>query len=123
MHIARKTLARGDPEIFVDTIDLLNVPASALAHIVAGAELEHRRLPGGGSRITLRQCRLSNSVISQAIYEPAVLVNGMFAPNAITVSAMLFPHEATILNGSKIRLGTIQFCSEGAEVCYRTWPD
>ena len=122
MRIARKTLARVDPEIFVDTIDLLDVPASALAHIVAGAELEHRRLPGGGSRITLRQGRLANSVISQGIYEPAVLVNGMFAPNAVTVSAMLFQDEATILNGSKIRLGTIQFCTERAEVCYRAWP-
>jgi AraC-like DNA-binding protein len=123
MRKARKTLANCVPEIFVDTINLQDVPASALAHVVAGAELEHRRLPGGGCRITLRQCRLPNSLVSQGSYEPAVLVNGMFAPNAVTVSAMLFQDEATILNGSKIRPGTIQFCSERAEVCYRAWPD
>jgi AraC family transcriptional regulator, ethanolamine operon transcriptional activator len=123
MRKARKILARSEPEIFVDTINLQDLPVSALAHVVAGAELEHRWLPGGGSRITLWQCRLPHSVISQGIYEPAVLANGMFAPNAVTVSAMLFQDEATIFNGSKIRRGTIQFCSETAEVCYRAWPD
>lgn len=119
----REALAHCKPGMFVETINLQDVPASALTHVVAGAELEHRRLPGGGFRISWLHCRLANSVICQGTYEPAVLVNGVFAPNAVTVGAMLCQDEATIMNGSKVRLGTLQFCSEKSEVCYRAWPD
>jgi hypothetical protein len=48
MRKARKILARSEPEIFVDTINLQDLPVSALAHVVAGAELEHRWLPEVG---------------------------------------------------------------------------
>lgn len=123
MRKTREALGHSEPDIFVETINFQDVPTSALAHVVAGAELEHRRLPGGGFKIGLLQCHLPNSVVSQGIYEPAVLVSGMFSKDAVTLGTMLFQNETTIVNGSKIRAGTIQFFSEKSDLCYRAWPE
>lgn len=112
-----------EPDISTEIVGLAEFDPDALSHVVTGAEFEHRRLPGGGSSINLLQCCLPHSVINRGVYSPAVLVNGTFAPTAITVGTMLQQKESTILNGSNVRMGTIQFYSERSEMCYRAWPD
>lgn len=71
----------------------------------------------------LLQCCLPHSVINQGIYSPAVLVTGTFASDAVTIGLMLRQREPTILNGSEVRMGTVQFYAENAEMSYRAWPD
>jgi AraC-like DNA-binding protein len=112
-----------EPEISMETLGLAEFDPQALLHVVSGAELEHRRLPGGGSRMSVLQCRLPHSVISRGDYSPAVLVQGTFASHAITIGTMLRQNEPTLLNGSDVSSGTIQFYSEKSEMCYRAWPD
>ena len=41
----------------------------------------------------------------------------------VTMGPMVRQKEPTILNGSEVRMGTIQFYAENAEMCYRAWPD
>jgi len=118
MRKTPEALAQWEPAIFFKTISFQNVPASVFRHVITGGELEHRRLRGGGSKIDLLQCRLPNSVICHGAYEPAVLVNGTLPRNAVTVGTMLFQRKATIVNGSKVRSGTVQFCSEGSEIVH-----
>jgi AraC family ethanolamine operon transcriptional activator len=119
----RSTREDSEPDISTSYFRLTDFDPHALAHVVTGAEFEHRRLPGGGSSIDLMQCCLPHSVINRGIYSPAVLVKGTFAPNAITIGTMLRQHERTILNGSHVRMGTVQFYAEKSEMCYRAWPD
>jgi AraC-like DNA-binding protein len=112
-----------ETDISAECVGLSEFDPDALSRVVTGAEFEHRRLPGGGPSISLLQCSLPHSVINRGIYSPAVLVNGTFAPNAITIGTMLRQREPTILNGSNVRMGTVQFYSERSEMCYRAWPD
>lgn len=112
-----------EPDISTEIVGLADFDPNALSHVVTGAEFEHRRLPGGGSSINLLQCCLPHSVINRGVYSPAVLVNGTFAPTAITIGTMLQQKEQTILNGSNVRMGTVQFYSEKSEMCYRAWPN
>jgi len=123
MPRSRRPSVRGEPEISTETVGLSNFDPGALAHVVTGAEFEHRRLPGGDSKIKLLQCSLPHSVINRGIYSPSVLVNGTFASDAITLGTMLRQKEATIINGSEVRMGTMQFYAEGSEMCYRAWPN
>jgi len=112
-----------EPDISVENIGLSHFDPDILAHVVAGAEFEHRRLPGGESKMDLLQCALPHSFINRGIYSPAMLVTGTFSSNAITIGTMLRQREPTILNGSNVRLGTFQLYAEGAEMCYRAWPN
>ena len=112
-----------DPVISTETQRLAEFDPQALTHVVKGAELEHRRLPGGKPEIRLLQTSLPRSILNRGTYSPAVLVNGTFASDAITFGAMLHQHEATILNGSRLRMGTLLFFPENTEMCYRAWPD
>jgi AraC-like DNA-binding protein len=123
MTQAQSALAHSEPDLSTELVGLNDFDAGALTHVVTGAEFEHRRLPGGGSSINLLQCSLPHSAINRGIYSPAVLVKGSFAPNAITIGTMLDQNELTIVNGSNIRMGTIQFYAEKSEMCYRAWPN
>jgi len=111
------------PDISTELVGLSDFDPDTLSHVVTGAEFEHIRLPGGESSINLLQCCLPHSVINRGVYSPAVLVKGTFAANAITIGTMLRQSESTILNGSNVRMGTIQFYAEKSEMCYRAWPD
>jgi AraC family transcriptional regulator, ethanolamine operon transcriptional activator len=115
--------ARMEPDISMESHRLGDFDPGALAHAVNGAELEHRKLPGGSQEIKLLQCGLPQSILNRGAYSPAVLVSGNFAPNAITFGAMLYQNEATILNGSRVRMGTLLFFPENTELCYRAWPN
>ena len=106
-----------------EVVGLSDFNPSELAHVVSGAELEHRRLPGGRPGMNVLHCRLPHSVINRGIYSPAVLVTGTFASNAVTIGLMLRQNEATILNGAPVKMGTFQFYAERSEMCYRAWPD
>jgi AraC family transcriptional regulator, ethanolamine operon transcriptional activator len=119
----REAQSSGEPDISAEVLGLSAFDPQALAHVVTGAEFEHRKLPGGGSGINLLQCCLPHSVINRGSYAPAVLVNGTFAPNAITIGTMLKQQEATILNGSNVRMGTVQLYAEKSEMCYRAFPN
>ena len=110
-------------DISAEVVGLTDFAPQALAHVVAGAEFEHRRLPGGGPSMHLLQCCLPHSVINRGIYSPAMLVTGTFASDAITFGLMLRQYEPTILNGDEVRMGTVQFYAENAEMCYRAWPN
>jgi AraC family transcriptional regulator, ethanolamine operon transcriptional activator len=123
MPEAQRIPLEWEPDISTETVGLSEFNPDALSHVVSGAEFEHRRLPGGGSSVNLLQCCLPHSVINRGVYSPAVLVSGTFAPTAITIGTMLQQKEQTILNGSNVRMGTIQFYSERSEMCYRAWPD
>jgi AraC-like DNA-binding protein len=112
-----------ETNISSEVVGLSEFDPNALSHVVTGAEFEHRRLPGGGSSINLLHCTLPNAVINRGIYSPAVLVNGTFAPTAITIGTMLRQKEPTILNGANVRMGTIQFYAEKSEMSYRAWPN
>jgi methylphosphotriester-DNA--protein-cysteine methyltransferase len=112
-----------DPQILAEIVELTRFDSAALSAAVAGAEFEHRRMPGGGSYINLMQCALPNSVISRGRYQPAVMVNGTFARDRVTIGLMLRQSQPTLLNGVDVRTGTVQFYSENAEMCYRAWPD
>src|ERR1700753_734476 len=112
-----------EPDICIETPRLAEVEPQALTHVVNGAELEHRRLPGGKSDIRLLQTSLPQSILNRGTYSPAVLVNGTFASDAITFGAMIQQNEATILNGSRLRTGTLLFFPENTEMCYRAWPN
>ena len=114
---------QSEPHILTEIVELTKFDSAALSTVVTGAELEHRRMPGGGSHINLLQCTLPNSVICRGRYQPAVLVNGTFARNTITIGIMLRQSQATLLNGVDVRMGTVQFYAENAEMCYRAWPD
>jgi len=106
-----------------DVIGFTGFDSDALAHVVSGAEFEHRRLRGGRPDMHLLQCCLPHSVLSRGIYSPAVLVTGTFSCNAITFGTMLRQNEPTIVNGSEVRTGTVQFYPENSEMCYRAWPN
>jgi AraC family transcriptional regulator, ethanolamine operon transcriptional activator len=112
-----------EPDISTESHQLGDFDPGALAHVVNGAELEHRRLPGGSQEIKLLQCGLPQSILNRGAYSPAVLVNGNFSPNAITFGAILDQKEPTIVNGSKVRMGTLLFFPENTELCYRAWPN
>jgi AraC-like DNA-binding protein len=112
-----------EPQILAEIVELTKFDSAALSAVVAGAEFEHRRMPGGGSHINLLQCALPNSVICRGRYQPAVLVNGTFARDTITIGLMLRQSQATLLNGTDVRMGTVQFYAENSEMCYRAWPD
>ena len=113
----------GELEFSTESIGLTDFDPGALAHVVSGAEFEHRRLQGGDSEINLLHCRLPHSVIDRGIYSPSVLVNGTFASDAITMGTMLRQREATIVNGAEMKMGTVQFYAEKSEMCYRAWPN
>ena len=110
-------------DVSMKRVILTEFDSANLAHVVAGAELEHQRLPGGGTKMELLHCTLPNSVINRGAYSPAVLVNGTFASNTITIGMMLRQQTPTILNGSNVKMGTLQFYSENSEMCYRAWPN
>ena len=116
-------LGSGESVLSAQTVGLTEFDSSGLSEVVIGADFEHRRLPGGGPRMNLLRCFLPHSVIDRGAYEPAVLVNGTFASNAITIGTMLQQNEATIVNRSKIRNATVQFYAEKAEMSYRAWPN
>jgi AraC family transcriptional regulator, ethanolamine operon transcriptional activator len=116
-------LEQSAPQILAETVELTKFDSAALSEVVAGAEFEHRRLPGGGPHINLLQCVLPNSVICRGRYQPAVLVNGTFARDTVTIGIMLRQSQATLLNGIDVRMGTVQFYAENSEMCYRAWPD
>lgn len=115
--------AGSELEISIENIGLSNFDAGALTHVVTGAEFEHRRLPGGDSKINLLQCCLPHSVINRGIYSPSVLVTGTFASDSVTVGTMIRQREATIINGSAVKMGTVQVYGERSELCYRAWPN
>jgi AraC family transcriptional regulator, ethanolamine operon transcriptional activator len=115
--------ALADLEVSMKNYGLADFDSQALAHVVNGAEFEHRRLSGGSPDIDLLQCSLPHSVINRGNYSPAVLVNGTFSRNAITIGMITRQKQPTILNNSKVKLGTIEFCSENSEMCYRAWPE
>ena len=123
MPETQRVPSKWEPDISTESVGMSEFDPDALSHVVSGAEFEHRRLPGGGSSINLLQCRLPHSVINRGVYSPAVLISGTFAPSAITIGLMLQQKEQTILNGSNVRMGTIQFYSERSEMCYRAWPN
>jgi AraC family ethanolamine operon transcriptional activator len=110
-------------DISAESVVLTEFDPANLAHVVNGAEFEHRRLPGGQADIRLLHCALPHSMINRGIYSPAVLVNGTFAADTITFGMMLHQQEPTLLNGSSVRLGTLQFYAEKSEMCYRAWPN
>jgi methylphosphotriester-DNA--protein-cysteine methyltransferase len=112
-----------DPQILAEIVELTKFDSAALSSVVAGAEFEHRRMPGGGPHINLLHCALPNSVISRGRYQPAVLVNGTFASDRVTFGLMLRQTQRTLLNGVDVGMGTVQFYAENAEMCYRAWPD
>lgn len=113
----------GELQVSTESIGLTDFDPGALTHVVTGAEFEHRRLQGGDSEINLLHCRLPHSVINRGMYSPSVLVNGIFASDAITMGAMLRQREATIGNGAEMKMGTVQFYAEKSEMCYRAWPN
>jgi AraC family transcriptional regulator, ethanolamine operon transcriptional activator len=123
--VARTQSSPGEssPDIFAESILLTEFDPANLAHVVDGAVFEHRRLPGGRPDIRLLQCALPHSMINRGIYSPAVLVNGTFAPDTITFGMMLNQQQPTLLNGSSVRIGTLQFYAEKSEMCYRAWPN
>ena len=109
--------------VSTEIIGLSEFDPDALSHVVAGAEFEHTRLPGGTSDISLLQCSLPHSVINRGVYSPSVLVKGNFASNSITLGTMLRQKEPTILNGKNVRMGTLQLYCERSEMSYRAWPN
>jgi AraC-like DNA-binding protein len=109
--------------VFSKTVDFKDIPTSVFTHIIPGAELEHRKVPGGDFRVDLLRCNLPNSILCQTFYQPAILVNGTFAKKVVTLGTMSFQRAPTIVNGSPIRTRTLQFCSENSEITYRAWPD
>jgi AraC family transcriptional regulator, ethanolamine operon transcriptional activator len=123
MPEAKKEDLEPTVRIAAEIVGLSEFDPGALAHVVAGAEFEHTRLPGGTSNISLLQCSLPHSVINRGVYSPAVLIKGNFASNAITFGTMLQQNEATILNGTDVRMGTLQLYCERSEISYRAWPD
>lgn len=114
-----------ESEVHVSTeiVGLSEFDPVALSHVVAGAEFEHTRLPGGASDVNVLQCLLPHSVINRGAYSPAVLVRGNFASHAVTFGTMLQQKEPTILNGADVRMGTIQLYCEKSEMSYRAWPN
>ena len=78
-----------EPQFLAESVELTRFDPAALSAVVAGAEFEHRRMPGGGPYISLLQCALPHSVICRGRYQPAVLVSGTFARDTITVGLML----------------------------------
>lgn len=122
MAKARAHSATHEPRLVADFLGFSHFDPSTLSHVVAGAEFEHRRLPGGEPDINLLQCTLPHSVISRGDYAPAVLVNGTFARNSITLGTMLRQQQPTLINGTEVRTGTLQVYAEGTEMCYRAWP-
>jgi hypothetical protein len=116
------TSQQPQPRVLVETAGLREFDSAALKHVVAGAEFEHRRLPGGGSDMHLMQCTLPHAMINRGIYAPAVLVTGTFGRNAITIGTMLRQQQATRVNGINVRSGSLQFYPEDTEMCYRAWP-
>jgi AraC family transcriptional regulator, ethanolamine operon transcriptional activator len=123
MAAIQEDRAHVEPDISTETQRLAEFDPQALAHVVNGAELEHRRLPGGKPEIRLLQTSLPQSILNRGTYSPAVMVKGTFASDAITLGAMIQQNEATILNGSKVKLGTLLFFPENTEMCYRAWPN
>lgn len=123
MAATQAAILDNEAAISAEVVGLTDFAPQALAHVVAGAQFEHRRLPGGGPNMHLLQCCLPHSVINRGIYSPAVLVTGTFASDAVTLGLMLRQQEPTILNGDEVRMGTVQFYPENAEMCYRAWPD
>jgi AraC family transcriptional regulator, ethanolamine operon transcriptional activator len=123
MTRTQATVDNWTPQISVKSVVLTEFDSANLAHVVAGAELEHQRLPGGGTKMNLLQCALPHSVINRGAYSPAVLVNGTFASHTITIGMMLRQETPTILNGSNVKMGTLQIYSENSEMCYRAWPN
>src|ERR1700761_3507890 len=95
----RDVRSHTEPDISVETQRLADFDPQALSHVVNGAELEHRRLPGGTPEIRLLQTSLPQSTLNRGTYSPAVLVNGTFAADSITFGAMIQQNEPTILNG------------------------
>lgn len=114
---------RSEPRVTLETLSLAAFDSAALISVVAGAELEHKLLPGGGSDMNLLHCVLPNSVINRGIYAPAVLVNGVFSEKTVTIGTMLRQRQPTLVNGVPVEPGTIQFYAENTELCYRAWPD
>jgi AraC family transcriptional regulator, ethanolamine operon transcriptional activator len=123
MAEAQDRRASSEPDISIETQKLADFDPQALAHVVNGAELEHCRLPGGKPDIRLLQTCLPRSILNRGNYSPAVLVKGTFASDAITFGAMIQQNEPTILNGSRVKLGTLLFFPENTEMCYRAWPN
>lgn len=111
------------PRVAVETVQLRQFDSAALAHVVAGADFDHKRLPGGGSDLKLLQCSLPHAVVNRGIYAPAVLVNGTFARNAITIGTMVRQQQPTLINGHAVLPGSVQFYAENSELCYRAWPN
>ncbi len=111
------------PPVTVETVNLCQFDADALVHAVAGADFDHKRLPGGAPYLKLLQCSLPHATLNRGIYAPAVMVNGVFGRNMITIGTMVRQQQPTLINGLAVRPGTVQFYSENAELSYRAWPN
>jgi AraC-like DNA-binding protein len=123
MSTSDRILDPREAQVDLKVVGLAEFDPAVLEHVVAGAQLEHRRLKGGGPDFNILQCVLPHSVINRGAYEPAVLVNGTFARNTITIGVMLSQQHPTLVNGVNVRTGTLQFYAENTEMCYRAWPD
>jgi len=107
----------------VDSVSLSGFDADSLKQVVEGAYFEHRRLPGGSPGMRLLRCALPHISLDRGDYGPAVLVNGNFGPNAMTLGATLRSARPTVLNAIPVEPGHVQVYGEGAELCYRAWPE
>jgi AraC-like DNA-binding protein len=109
-------------EVATQVVELTAFDPNALTQVVSGAELEHKRLPGGDSAVSLMQSNLPHSVFNRGVYSGAILGNGTFPTNAITIGMYARQTEQSILNGSRIPTGTLVCYPEKADVCYRGFP-
>lgn len=110
------------PVVATQVVDLAAFDPNALTQVVSGAELEHKRLPGGDSAISLLHSNLPHSVFNRGVYSGAILGNGTFPTHAITIGMYARQTEQSILNGSRIPTGTLVIYPEKADVCYRGFP-
>ena len=120
MAATQATLLDGEVDVSTEVVGLTEFAPQAW--LILSPEL-NLSTGAGSSSMYLLQCCLPHLVINVGIYSPAVLVTGTFASDAVTIGPMLRQKEPTILNGSEVRMGTIQFYAENAEMCYRAWPD
>ena len=109
-------------DITTQVVELADFDPNALAQIISGGEFDHKRLPGGDSAISFVQGNLPHSAFNRATCSPAIVANGTSAANAITIVTMLRQSEPGIVNGSRVRTGTVLFYPEKAEVRYRGFP-
>lgn len=104
-------------------LTLLDFSAAAPSQVVDGAYLEQRRLPGGTSDVDLLHAVLPGSTLDRGDYAPAVLINGNFGRDAITLGTTLTARKDAFVNGRDMAVGDVTVYPEGSEICYRAWPN